>query len=60
MEDKNYGVFQKGGSIGSHDYFVKTNLTKDEAKEYAKRLRKTLTPGEKKYYGMTYVVRKVN
>lgn len=57
MEEKNYGVFQKGGSIGMHDYFIKTGLTKEEAKEYAKRMRKTLTRGEREYYGMSYVIR---
>lgn len=58
MEENNYGVFQKGGSIGSHDYFICTGLTKEDAKLKAARLRKMLTPGERYYYGITYLVKK--
>jgi len=61
-----YAVYQKGGSIGEKgkDYdpkvggdLVKTFDTSEEAKDYAKSMRKHLSPGEKKHYGMTYVVK---
>jgi len=55
-----FGVFRKGGSIGSHnDDPVATFDTKDEAIEKAKRLRKTLTKGEKGYYKMGFLVRQI-
>lgn len=59
MEERKYGVFQVGGSVGSHDHFIEIGLTKEEAKEKAKRLRKLLTRGEREYYGITYVVKEV-
>lgn len=50
-------VIQKGGSIGEQpNRVVKTFDTPDEAKEYAKRMNKNLSPGEKQYYGIKYVV----
>lgn len=53
-----YGVFSRGGSVGSkHNGPVETFDTVEDAKQYAARLRKTLTPGERKYYKMGYVVR---
>lgn len=59
LEERIYGVFKKGGSIGAEEHFVKVGLTKEEASEYAKMLRKTLSRGEKEYYRITYTVRKV-
>jgi len=50
-----YLVYLKGGSIGQKKS-VKDFNNKDEAKAYAKRMNKQLTPGEKGYYGMKYVV----
>ena len=68
---ESYGVFQLGGSIGqrsndagkvTHRFgrdlgvLVKSFDTAEEAKDYAARMRKTLSPGEKGYYGISYRV----
>ena len=64
-DDERYCVVQTGGSIGEQSSFkyrlggqacriTRDNMTAEEAKEYAKRMRKFLTPGERKYYGITY------
>ena len=57
-----YGVFSKGGSIGQNSSKppVKVFSNADEAKAYAKRMRATLSPGERNDYGMSYIVKKVN
>ena len=70
-----YGVFEKGGSIGKsyatrddlHVWsgrdagtLVKVFSSSDEAKNYAKRMRSTLSPGERSYYGMGYFVKKLS
>ena len=53
-----YGVFSRGGSVGSkHSDPVKTFDNVEDAKQCAARFRKMLTPGERKYYRMGYVVR---
>ena len=58
---KYFGVFQKGGSIGQgKDKPLYSFVDKEEAKQKAKRLRQTLTPGEKSYYGMGYIVKTNN
>ena len=59
MESENYGVFRKGGSIGEKrdDKPIKVFTSKEEAKEYAKRMRKLLSPGEKKYYRLGFFVK---
>ena len=58
---KYFGVFQKGGSIGQgKDKPLYSFVDKEEAKQKAKRLRQTLTPGEKSYYGMGYIVKPTN
>ena len=50
-----YAVIQLGGSVGEKNYsVVKDNLSHDEAIDMAKRYRKMLSPGEKKYYRITY------
>ncbi len=55
-----HGVFVKGGSIGSDNTKpIKTFDSKEEAHEFAKRRRKALTPGERGYYGMGYVVKPI-
>lgn len=55
-----YGVFRVGGNVGSNnDKPVKIFASKEEAKEYAKRLRKQLSPGEKSYYRMSYIVKPI-
>ena len=53
-------VIQKGGYIGTVNKVVAEFENHEEAKSYAKRLRATLSPGEKSYYGMSYVVKKTN
>ena len=60
-EEKKWGVFATGGSIGGggKDKPYATYSNKDEARNHAKRLRKQLTPGERGYYRMGYVVRPV-
>jgi hypothetical protein len=52
-------VIQKGGAIGSRDKVVKEFENHEEAKAFAKLRRSFLTPGEKGYYGMSYIVKKV-
>ena len=60
-EKKYFGVFKKGGSIGQgKDEPLHSFVDKEEAKQKAKRLRQTLTPGEKSYYRMGYIVRPTN
>lgn len=64
-----YATALKGGSIGEKNIHsardlkgmpVKGNTsvksTREEAKEEAKRRNKMLSPGEKKYYGLKYIV----
>lgn len=70
-----YGVFEKGGSIGKsyanrddlHVWsgrdagtLVKVFSSSDEAKNYAKRRRSMLSPGERSYYGMGYFVKRLS
>ena len=50
-----YAVICLGGSVGEKNYsIVGDNLSHDEAIDMAKRYRKMLSPGEKKYYRITY------
>jgi hypothetical protein len=70
MEGVDYAVMLTGGSIGDKPRprdakgFVGMDVARDEelftldkAKEKATRMNKTvLSPGEKKYYGLKYVV----
>lgn len=50
-----YAVIRLGGSVGEKNYsIVGDNLSHDEAIDMAKRYRKMLSPGEKKYYRITY------
>jgi hypothetical protein len=60
---KPFAVISKGGSIGgnkaNYDPRLKGTViatfdTKKEADAYAQRRNKTLSPGEKKGYGMSY------
>ena len=57
-----YGVFAKGGSVGSQrfrDDPLKTFDTKEEATADARRRRSALSKGERGYYGMGYVVKPI-
>ena len=55
---KYFGVFRKGGNMGQgNEKLVYSFVDKEEAKQRAKGLRNTLSPGEKSYYGMTYIVK---
>ncbi len=66
---KPYGVFLRGGSIGSgrgqyidrktDAKLVATYDSESEAKGRAKRSNRRLSPGEKKYYGMKYTAIKM-
>ena len=52
-----YAVIRLGGSVGEKNYsIVGDNLSHGEAIDMAKRYRKMLSPGEKKYYRITYKV----
>lgn len=66
-----YGVFRTGGSIGEKPgvvanfgrevgILVSTFNDEKDAKEYAKRMKEYLSPGERKYYGMSYNVKKLD
>ena len=66
-----YGVFRTGGSIGEKHgvvanlggevgILVSTFNDEKDANEYAKRMKKYLSPGERKYYGMSYKVKKLD
>lgn len=66
-----YGVFRTGGSIGEKPgvvanlggevgILVSTFNDEKDAKEYAKRMKGYLSPGERKYYGMSYKVKKLD
>jgi hypothetical protein len=57
-----YGVFAKGGSVGSQrfrDDPLKTFDTKEKAIADARRRRSNLSPGERGYYRMGYVVKPI-
>lgn len=57
-----YGVFAKGGSVGSQrfrDDPLKTFDTKEEAIADARRRRSGLSKGERGYYRMGYVVKPI-
>lgn len=55
-----FGVYKTGGSIGEvSNCFVFQSEDKEECKAWAKRMRKTLTKGEKEYYRIKYRVTKV-
>jgi len=66
-----FGVYSVGGSIGSKGAnsvnlgggkfgkLVKEFDNKADAKAKAARLRKTVTPGERKYFGITYLAREI-
>ena len=61
MKVKMYGVFRKGGSIGRiSDSPVFITEDKELAKSKAKMFRSFLSPGERSYYKMSYVVRPYN
>jgi len=55
-----YGVFAKGGSVGSDNSKpYKVFDTKEEALACAKRYRSQLTPGERDYYKMGFVTKAI-
>jgi hypothetical protein len=62
-----FALVSKGGSIGSRaDYpvfvsgkmgsIIETSNDKEALKEKSKRMTKSLSPGERKYYGLGYTV----
>lgn len=66
-EGETYVVYRQGGSISdqkfcnaqvgySHVKVVKIGLDKATAMEERKAYNKTLSPGEKKYYGIKYAI----
>ena len=70
-ENGKYAVVLLGGSIGEKRISSLKHLTNekvmdkelfslDKAQEKAKRMNKLLSPGEKKYYGLKYVVAEVD
>ncbi len=62
ITEEKWGVFRKGGSIGDKksDKPLHTFDTKEEAKAKAASMRKTLSVGERKHYGMGYSFKKIN
>ena len=63
---KQWAVVLKGGSIGSGKGWTVDRMpirysfdSEEEAKDQAKRSNKRLSPGERKYYGMRYLVRDI-
>ena len=63
---KQWAVVLKGGSIGSGGGWSLDGMSirysfdsEAEAKSQAKRSNKRLSPGERKYYGMRYLVRDI-
>jgi hypothetical protein len=54
--DETYTVVMKGGSIGDNTSKGKEFGSNEEARSYAKRMNSRLSPGEKQYYKMKYVV----
>ena len=57
--EQTFGAYRRGGSIGNGGLtLIETFTDKEIAKDVAKRLRKTLTPGEKSYYKIGYSVKK--
>ena len=52
-------VIQKGGRIGDNGKIVAEFENHEEAKQYAKNRRKFLTPGERKYYKYSFIVKKI-
>ena len=57
---ESFEVYQKGGSIGEKPgKAIATFDDEQDAKDKAKRMNKLLSPGEKKYYGISYKVRQV-
>jgi len=58
-DEKEYGVFARGGSVGGDNTKPWKTGTKEDMMAYAKRLRKQLSAGEKGYYRMGYNVRPI-
>lgn len=56
-ESQTYSIVRTGGSVGEKSpVIIDSGLSKEEATEQAKVLRKNLSPGDKKYYGIKYRV----
>ncbi len=73
QEQVKYSVALQGGTIGEINIMSKQQLkgikakdifplydSKSEALEYVSRLNKQLSPGEKKYYNLKYIVVEVD
>ena len=60
-ESQRFGVFCVGGPIGTNkkDEPIWIFDKEQDAKEKSSRMNKTLSPGEKSFYKMKYVVRKI-
>jgi len=60
MNEEEWGVFSSGGSIGnkSGGKPIATG-SKEDMQAKAKRMTKSLSPGEKKYYKMKYSARAI-
>ena len=52
-------VIRTGGSMGQFKVVLATFTNHEEAKAYAARMRSYLTPGEKSYYGIKYLTKKL-
>ena len=59
-EAEEWGVYSRGGSVGSkNDGSPIATGTKEDMKAKARRMTKSLSPGERKYYKMGYSARVV-
>lgn len=65
VEGETYVLYQVGGSIGEKAncrvgskaaIVIYDNLTKEDAEAKKKVLNSTLSPGDKKYYGIKYLI----
>jgi len=62
INEKKYGVYMSGGSIGrGKNNYEPSSIhdSQEEAKTKTKRMNENLSPGEKKYYKIKYTVRAI-
>ena len=60
-DEAEWGVYKTGGSAGEKtNYFVIEGLTEEQARKRAKSRMQGLSAGEKQYYKIRYVAKKVH
>jgi hypothetical protein len=60
QEEELWGLFRDGGSVGQMSMDNTDSGSKEEMQAKAKRMNKTLTPGEKKYYRIKYKAKRIH